>query len=394
MNVATLTLGLALIAPGAPAVDTLAEKAAMAQRSGRSSWLAWSVPSATDGVACCGNGRSRDSRTCSLSTTSYGTTMSNDDGPMVDPTLMVYAHIDAKGIDKIRVFSSSCRVDRAGETVQDLANISPADSVSYLESLVKVSEAERATKRRSEGALMAIAMHDDKSADGALERVARERAEQGDSHLWHDAAWHPDEPLLDLGELQSHGHAGWRAAVPVLRKLALPVIRGCGVPAEDAEDVLAETLAALIQPDARAQRPLDALLVAEQLPALCKVIARRRSADFLRRCFAEKRAVNMEVAIDSMDNGGVATAMAVVAPEFDLHDILEQSADAVSPAQWDLITRLIIHPSDTHTSLIADERLMSALFIDPQSSEATRRRRLHEALDLALKQIRHHLDLP
>ncbi len=228
----------------------------------------------------------------------------------------------------------------------------------------------------------------------AVERVARERAQQGDMHLWHDAAWHPDEPLLDLRELQTDGHAGWLAAVPVLRELALPVIRGCGVPAEDAEDVLAETLAALIQPDARAQRPLDALLVAEQLPALCKVIARRRSADFLRRCFAEKRAVNLEVAIDSMEHGGVATAMATVAPEFDLHDILEQSAHAVSPAQWELITRLIIHPSDTHTSLIADARLMSALFIDPQSSEATRRRRLHETLDLALKLIRQHLDLP
>ena len=220
----------------------------------------------------------------------------------------------------------------------------------------------------------------------AVERVARERAQQGDTNLWHDAAWHPDEPVLDLRALQTHGHAGWLAAVPVLRELALPVIRGCGVPAE--------TLAALIQPDARAQRPLDALLVAEQLPALCKVIARRRSADFLRRCFAEKRAVNLEVAIDSMEHGGVATAMATVAPEFDLHDILEQSAHAVSPAQWELITRLIIHPSDTHTSLIADARLMSAFFIDPQSSEATRRRRLHEALDLALKQIRHHLDLP
>jgi len=182
--------------------------------------------------------------------------------------------------------------------------------------------------------------------------------------------------------------------VPLLRTLALPVIRGCGVPAEDAEDVLAETLAALTQPDARALRPLDALLVAEQLPGLCKVIARRRAADFLRRRSAEKRSVNCEVAIDSEEEGGMATATAVTVPEFDLHDILEQSAHAVSAVEWEVITRLIIHQSDTHSNLIADTRLMSALAIDPRSSDATRRRRLHDSLDLALEKIRRHLDLP
>jgi DNA-directed RNA polymerase specialized sigma24 family protein len=233
-----------------------------------------------------------------------------------------------------------------------------------------------------------------RARDLAVERVARERKQQCDGHLWHDAEWHPDEPLLDLHQLQTHDHAGWLAAVPVLRKLALPVIRGCGVPGEDVEDVLAETLAALTQPDAHAQPPLDALLVAEQLPALCKVIARRRAADFLRRRSAEKRDVYLEVAFDLAEDGGVATAMAATVPEFDLYDILEQSAHAVSPAQWQLITRLIIHQSDTHSSLIADAPLMSALAIDPRSSEATRRRRLHEALDLALQQIRRHLDLP
>lgn len=74
-----------------------------------------------------------------------------------------------------------------------------------------------------------------------------------------------------------------QSAVPVLRKLALPVIRGCGVPAEDAEDVLAETLVALVQPDARAQRPLDALLVAEQLPSHRTAPVRGLSAPLLRR---------------------------------------------------------------------------------------------------------------
>lgn len=73
-----------------------------------------------------------------------------------------------------------------------------------------------------------------------------------------------------------------------------------------------------------------------------------------------------------MEHGGVATTMTTVVEEFDLHDILEQSVHAVSQAQWEIITRLIIHASDTHTSLSADARLMSALFIDSLETDETR----------------------
>ena len=163
-----------LAAPAANAADTLAARAAAAQKSGASIWLTWSVPSATPGNACCWDNRdSRPSQSCSLASNSYGMNMSSDDGRPGDPTLVMYAHVAGGEVDNLRVYSASCRIDRAGESVQDIAGVNPAESVAYLEGLVKGSEADRDAKRRSDGALSAIAMHDDKSADAVLERVAR-----------------------------------------------------------------------------------------------------------------------------------------------------------------------------------------------------------------------------
>jgi len=176
-----------LLALASPAGDSLASRVAAVQKSGTPVWLTWSVPSAIDGNACCWDNRdSRPSQSCSLSSNSYGMNMSNDDGRPADPTLVIYAHVNGGEVDKIRTYSASCRVDRAGESVQDLAGVSPAESVAWLEGLVKGSDGDRASKRRSDGAVSAIAMHDDRSADTALERIARE----GDTKsLRHSAAF-------------------------------------------------------------------------------------------------------------------------------------------------------------------------------------------------------------
>lgn len=212
----------------------------------------------------------------------------------------------------------------------------------------------------------------------ALQRVAAEREATRDWQVWHDPEWHPDEPLLDIDGLRRHDDSIWRSALPVLRQIALPGIRSLGI--TDEEDIFSEVLAAIVE-------PLEGLLVAEQIPPLVKVITRRRAADYLRRQSAAKRDGGLRVE-------DIETASASTLTEIDLQHILEHSAHAVSSAQWEIITRLILHPTDTHTSLIADARLLTALQIDPHSSEATRRRRLRESLDTALDQIRRTLDLP
>jgi hypothetical protein len=175
MMLATLLLTLA--APLTSPVDTLAARVAAAQKAGTPVWLAWSVPSAADGHACCWNGRgSRRDQTCTLADDSYGMNMntSSDNGTPLDTTLIVYARVESTGVERLRVFSPSCRVDRGSQTVQDLADVEVADSVAYLATLVKGADGDRATKRRSDGAVTAIAFHDDKSADAVLERLARE----------------------------------------------------------------------------------------------------------------------------------------------------------------------------------------------------------------------------
>ena len=202
-----------LLALAAPAADNLAARVAAAQKSGTSTWVSWSVPSAIAGNACCWDNRdSRPSQTCSLAGNSYGMNMSSDDGRPGDPTLVIYAHVAGGEVDKLRVYSASCRIDRAGEPVLDVAGVNPADSVAYLEGLVKGGNADRAAKRRSDGALSAIAMHDDKSADAVLERVAREGETK---QLRHSAAFWlgntRERPGYDaLVRLRGSGDASFR----------------------------------------------------------------------------------------------------------------------------------------------------------------------------------------
>ena len=228
----------------------------------------------------------------------------------------------------------------------------------------------------------------------ALERVANERKRQDDAQLWHDPEWQPDEPLLNLNQLQTDNDEAWLTAVSGLRKLAMPVIRSCGVPADDADDAFSEVLAGLVKPNGDGKRPLDDLLVAEELPALCKVFARRRATDYQRHRSASKRDITLTIALETADALPQGLEASATLTEFDLVDLLELSSHAVSPPQWEIITRLILHQSDTHTTLIADARLMADLAINPQSSEATRRRRLRDALETALERIRRLLDLP
>lgn len=167
---------LALAASPAAAADTLSATVAAAQRSGSTTWVSWTVPSTVDGNACCWNSRdSRHSRTCSLESDSYGMNVGREDGLPADPNLVVYARVTGDGVDKLRMFSPSCQVDRGGARVHDLAGVSASESVRYLETLVKKGgDGGKPSKRRSDGALSAIAFHEDAAADQALERFARD----------------------------------------------------------------------------------------------------------------------------------------------------------------------------------------------------------------------------
>lgn len=195
-------LVLVLAASQANAADPITTAVAAARASGSPTWLSWSVPSTSEGEACCWNSRdSRHERSCSLNSDNYGMNMSRTSGAPVDPTLVVYARVDGSGIDRVRAYSSTCRVDGGGERIQEVANVTPAQSIAWLGTVVGGGDAGRASKRRSDGAMSAIALHDDKSADAVLERLAK----AGDTkQIRHGAAFW-------LGN--TRGQAGYEALV-------------------------------------------------------------------------------------------------------------------------------------------------------------------------------------
>lgn len=168
------TLLLVLVASQANEADPLTAAVAAARASGSPVWLSWSVPSAAEGEACCFNRRdSRHERSCSLTSDNYGVNMSREDGSPVDATLIVYARVNGSLVDRVRTYSSTCRVDRGAERLQEVANVTPSQSIAWLETLVRAGDAGRASKRPSDGAVAAIALHDDRSADAVLERIAK-----------------------------------------------------------------------------------------------------------------------------------------------------------------------------------------------------------------------------
>ena len=87
--------------------------------------------------------------------------------------VMVLFRIVERKLERIRLVSADCALDAGGRPVQWLEGVRAGDSVALLESLAIDVDA---SSRVLDGAVMAIALHGDPSADSALERLA------GDGH--------------------------------------------------------------------------------------------------------------------------------------------------------------------------------------------------------------------
>jgi HEAT repeat protein len=82
----------------------------------------------------------------------------------------VLFRVAARRVDRIRVFSEDCELDAGGRPVHWLEDVRPSDSVALLESFTAPDAGERG--RIADGAVTAIAVHGDPSADASLERLA------------------------------------------------------------------------------------------------------------------------------------------------------------------------------------------------------------------------------
>jgi len=163
-------------------------------------WIGYSVPVAagSDRRFCCNGGNTWISdgivitngrlATCGLEPgdqsvrTSQGQPLPNQgpirlEGP---ETMLVLFRVDAKDVQRIRIYSPDCELDGGGRTIHWMDGVNPADSLKLLRTFVS-------TDKLRGSALAAIAMHKDDLSVPALIELARRdplTKVRGDALFW------------------------------------------------------------------------------------------------------------------------------------------------------------------------------------------------------------------
>jgi HEAT repeat protein len=164
-------------------------------------WLGYSVPQIPgDRTMCCGNYSDGDDRcnACRLEPETGDHTASSNPKPggvvqlEGSRQLIVLFRFESKEITRIRVASEDCTLDAGGLPFIWLTGVKPTESVALLSDFVRQSSFEGHGGRDiGQGALTAIAMHDDASADRAFASfVAPDQPESLRKHasFWLGAA--------------------------------------------------------------------------------------------------------------------------------------------------------------------------------------------------------------
>jgi HEAT repeats len=160
-----------------------AEMKEWAGQAAQPQWLGYAVPQvAGRHQICCGNynGDWNDGcGNCRLEDRDHGNnvTMSSGEGTtrLEGPrNIAILFRAENKQVMKIRVVSEGCTLDAGGLRFIWLSGVKPAESVELLESFVRGADLDaHDTDRIGHGALTAIALHADTSADRALEGFTR-----------------------------------------------------------------------------------------------------------------------------------------------------------------------------------------------------------------------------
>jgi HEAT repeat protein len=164
-------------------------------------WLAYSVPQIPgDRTMCCGNMSDGDYRcdTCRLEREHDDNALSKRDNPNTtvqlegSRQLLVLLRLEGRQVGKIRMASESCTLDAGGLPFVWLTGVKPDDSVAFLSDFVRQAGFEgHGDHDIGQGALSAIAMHDDASTDRAFASfVAPDQPESLRKHasFWLGAA--------------------------------------------------------------------------------------------------------------------------------------------------------------------------------------------------------------
>ncbi|MCA1580617.1 MAG: HEAT repeat domain-containing protein [Acidobacteria bacterium] len=143
-------------------------------------WIGYAVPSPEGQGLCCGDSWDGNgcSGTCALEPgRSSQTSQRTSRAELASGVRMLVFHRAEKGrTTRLRLFSDACSIDGGGMAVVWLTGVRPSESVALLSGMVAGGR-DREDEESSEGrpsreALTAIALHEDPSADAALEKFA------------------------------------------------------------------------------------------------------------------------------------------------------------------------------------------------------------------------------
>jgi HEAT repeat protein len=142
-------------------------------------WVGYAVPLLSGGrEVCCSRSWNDGDRLCGEYRLEAGDdTNVNSSAHEADlegsQTLLVLFRIEDRAVEKVRVFSEDCQIDAGGRTVYWLTQARPAESVAMLSSLATRSGGSLVSAddhdHVSDGAVLAIALHADPSAERALD---------------------------------------------------------------------------------------------------------------------------------------------------------------------------------------------------------------------------------
>lgn len=88
--------------------------------------------------------------------------------------LVILARLTDRGLERLRTLGDDCALDAGGRTVYWLQGVTPAESVRFLESVIRRDGAASTSQqqRLQDAALKAAALHRETTADDLLERLA------------------------------------------------------------------------------------------------------------------------------------------------------------------------------------------------------------------------------
>ncbi len=229
-----------------------------------------------------------------------------------------------------------------------------------------------------------------------LVTVASARLAADAPALWADPAA-TDPPGLHLRQLQQDQSAGtaWQTTLNHFRQRNWQTMKSLGVPQEEIEDVLSDTLVALFKPRADGvTRPLDTIHVYEELMPLLHAMAKNVGTDYLRAKSAQKRSPGPGGLVSGEEVEQVPSPDAAPGEEFSFYTCYQECRDCLSEFQWNVLMRLYVLESANRMQLIEEPAVLKELGVKASASSATKRRRLNEYVDEMIATLASRIQLP